>query len=184
MSDGNARGTLIPRPALPRPLHRDPRTGLANRLRLLDRLRHEIARSERSGLVAAVIMAGLDGLPGTSGRGARDEMLTDLELRWATCLRAGDVLADIGGDRLAVICADLPGKQQAMTVADRLRAAAAGTATAVRDRQWIPLSIGVAFASGDDVDDPAEALLRRADEARYQGSPGTLPPAARHAGAQ
>jgi diguanylate cyclase (GGDEF)-like protein len=164
--------------------HRDPLTGPANRLRFLERLRHEIARSERSGLVAAVIVAGLDELdepPGTGGHGARDEMLVDVGRRWATSLRAGDVLAYIGGDRFAVICANLPTKQQAMTVAERLQAAAAEAATAVHDRQSITLSIGVAFASGDDEEDPAEALLRRADDARYHGRRGTLRPRARHA---
>jgi diguanylate cyclase (GGDEF)-like protein len=211
LNAGHAGAPLIPRPASPRSrsfptaphlevhaqdvhvrhehdiaagAHRDPLTGLANRLRFLERLRHEIARSERSGLVAAVIVAGLGELdepPGTGGHGARDEMLMDVGRRWATSLRAGDVLACIGGDRFAVICADLPSKQQAMTVADRLRAAAAEAATAVHDRQSITLSIGVAFASRDDEEDPAEALLRRADEARYHGGRGTLRPRARHA---
>jgi diguanylate cyclase (GGDEF)-like protein len=160
----------------------DPLTGLANRITFIDRLRHEIARSVRTGMDLAVLFADIDGFKAvndTYGHEAGDQVLVRVSRRLAESLRPADTLARIGGDEFAVICPDLLGPEQAMTVADRLRVNAAEPLT-VRDQQLsVTLSIGVAFASDDDYDDPAAALLRRADNAMYdlkRRRPGGIPP--------
>jgi diguanylate cyclase (GGDEF)-like protein len=145
----------------------DPVTGLANRTAFLERLHREIARSSRSGMEIAVLVADVDALRAVSdtyGRGAADTVLAEFGRRLTASLRPGDTLARIGDDEFAVICPDLAGPQQAMTVADRLRATALEPLTVAGREQFMTLSVGVAFAPGD-AHDQAASLLRRAGRA-------------------
>jgi diguanylate cyclase (GGDEF)-like protein len=150
--------------------HRDPLTGLANRMSFMDRLRHEIARAARSERDLAVLFADVDGLKAVNdcyGHPAGDEVLVELGRRLGRALRPGDTLARLGGDEFAVICPDLDHRDHAMTVADRLRAAAAKPIGIGGGHICVTLSVGVAFASGAERVDPAATLLRLADEAMY-----------------
>jgi diguanylate cyclase (GGDEF)-like protein len=150
--------------------HCDPLTGLANRAALMDRLRHEIARSARSGQEVAVMFADVDGMKAVNdgyGHEAGDDVLVGLARRLGGSLRPGDTLARLGGDEFAVICPDLVDREHAMTVADRLRAAATEPVRVRGGRVCVTLSIGVAFTSGAERADPAVTLLRLADEAMY-----------------
>jgi diguanylate cyclase (GGDEF)-like protein len=146
---------------------RDPVTGLANRTTFLEQLHDAMARSARTGAEIAVLVVDIEALTtvsDTQGRHVARTVLVEIGQRLAASLRPGDTLARIGGAEFAAICPDLASPQQAMTVADRLRATAREPLT-VGDRQQImTLSVGVAFAPGDPVDQ-AESLLRRAGRA-------------------
>lgn len=149
---------------------RDPLTGLANRTTFSERLCHEVARSARTGLDVAVLFADIDGFKAvndTHGQDAGDGVLLHVSRRMTQSLRPADTLARMGGDEFAVICPDIAGAQQVMTVADRLRVAAAEPLN-FRDQQLsVTMSIGVALVMDNDQVDPA-GLLRRADTAMYK----------------
>ena len=73
----------------------------------------------------------------------------------------------MGGDEFAVICPDITGAEQVMTVAERLRVATAEPVN-FRDQQLsVTVSIGVALVMDNDQVDPA-GILRRADTAMYE----------------
>ena len=153
--------------------HRDPLTGLANRMIFMDRLHHELARSARSGTDVAVLVAGLDGfdeVDDVHGHDVGDGVLVEVGHRLAASLRPGDTLARVARREFAVICADLAAPGQAMAVAGRLRASAAEPVTVHGRRRSMSLSVGVAFPSDHDGDDPGASLLRRAAEARCDGA--------------
>lgn len=150
--------------------YRDPLTGLVNRTTFDDRLRHEIARSTRTGMDVAVLFADIDNFKAvndTYGHEAGDHVLLHVSHCMTDALRPADTLARMGGDEFAVICPDLTGPQHVMAVADRLRVATAEPLS-IHDHQLsVSLSIGVAFGMDNDQDDPAASLLRRADSAMY-----------------
>ena len=60
-------------------------------------------------------------------------------------LRAPDILIRISGNEFAVICPDLSDAEQAMNVADRMRAAAAAPLLVVGDDIALTLSVSVDF---------------------------------------
>lgn len=157
---------------------RDPLTGLANRAAFMNRLRHEIARSVRTGADVAVLFADVDGLKAvndTYGHEAGDDVLMGLGRRLAESLRPEDTLARMGGDEFAVVCADLLDLDQALTLAERLRAAAAEPIAIRGGHLSVTVSVGVAVGSSAEGDDVAARLLRRADEAMYDIKPRRSP---------
>lgn len=149
----------------------DSLTGLANRSTFMDRLHQEVNRSARTGTDVAVMFADIDHFKHVNdryGHEVGDHVLIHVGRRLTECLRPADTLARLGGDEFAVICPDINSPEHAMAIADRLRRGSAEPLVLRRRRLSITLSIGVAFAVDDDHEDPAAALLRRADEAMYE----------------
>jgi diguanylate cyclase (GGDEF)-like protein len=135
----------------------DPLTGLANR-RVWDReLPRAIDAAHRAGRVLTVAVIDLDlfkHLNDARGHAAGDQVLIASAANWSRHLRAGDLLARIGGEEFAVL---LPGADEstAMEIIERLRAACPRPMTC---------SAGVAVLY------PAETALdvvERADRALY-----------------
>jgi diguanylate cyclase (GGDEF)-like protein/PAS domain S-box-containing protein len=145
----------------------DPLTGLANRLLLQDRVRHALARSERSGEPVAVLFVDLDHfkrLNDSAGHEAGDRALVQVAEVIAGSIRPSDTAARFGGDEFAVL---LEGANdvQAMEVAARLVDALTELSVPGEQARVVGASVGVAStkAGGD-----AESLLRDADLAMYQ----------------
>lgn len=85
---------------------RDPLTGLYNRRKFEEFLRHEIIRSARHDRSFSVIMIDLDNfkyINDTFGHPIGDLVLKELTAMLQTDLRSGDVLARMGGDEFAII---------------------------------------------------------------------------------
>lgn len=85
---------------------RDPLTGLYNRRKFEEFLRHEIIRSGRHDRSFSVIMIDLDNfkyINDTFGHPIGDLVLKELTLLLQAELRSGDVLARMGGDEFAII---------------------------------------------------------------------------------
>jgi len=146
---------------------RDPLTGLANRRAFEEALAREVARAARDGAPLAVIALDVDHFKRVNdahGHAAGDAVLAEVAARAAQALRAGDLLARVGGEEFAAL---LPGAslEAAAEAAERVRArivalpiAAGGAFLAVT------LSAGLAaLAQGED----GAALLARADERLY-----------------
>ncbi len=141
----------------------DPLTGLANHRTVHERLRTEVARTQRSGDPLSVAVLDIDNfkqLNDIGGHDAGDRLL----VRVSECLqglaRAGDTLGRVGGDEFAWI---LPGtsRESALVAVERARrrlsSEAAGT---------YPMTISAGICDTTTTQDPAE-LVRLADGALY-----------------
>jgi diguanylate cyclase (GGDEF)-like protein len=143
----------------------DSLTGLPNRLLLMDRLDHALARAARVGTETAVLFVDLDAFKTVNdslGHAAGDELLREAAARLLSCVRSADTAARFGGDEFVVLLEDVD-EQRVARVANRILEAM-NEPFAVRNRQvFIGASIGIAVG-GDQADD----LLRNADLALYR----------------
>lgn len=144
----------------------DPLTGVGNRRRLEESLTREIGRAERVGGKLCMVMADLDHFKRVNdvhGHEAGDKVLVafgDL-LRLQT--RPTDIVTRFGGEEFMVLMPHTS-LEQALVVAERIRAALAGTLIEPLPTS-VTASCGVAeFAPGEQ----ADALLRRVDKALYE----------------
>jgi diguanylate cyclase (GGDEF)-like protein len=97
---------------LHRETRRDPLTGLANRVRLQERLEELLA----AGISVAVVFCDLDRfkqINDTYGHGVGDEVLRETGWRLAQDLADADVVARIGGDEFVVVAAGVERTQAA-----------------------------------------------------------------------
>jgi diguanylate cyclase (GGDEF)-like protein/hemerythrin-like metal-binding protein len=147
----------------------DALTGLANRARILDRLRDAIveARSSNSGL--AVFMADLDGLKrvnDTYGHQAGDIVLQVLAQRFQGCMREHDMAARLGGDEFCLVLPRIRKRSQAETIAARL-VELARQPIAINDQEiCMGVSIGIALFPGHG--SAGDTLIAAADAALYE----------------
>ncbi|HMQ28042.1 MAG TPA: GGDEF domain-containing protein, partial [Acidimicrobiales bacterium] len=96
------------------------------------------------------------------GHQAGDRVLRDLALCMARELRGGDDLYRVGGDEFAAVLVGITDPQQALEVAERVRAVARGAGTTV--------SVGIASGLAGELD--GDELFRRADAALYRAKGG------------
>jgi diguanylate cyclase (GGDEF)-like protein len=147
---------------------RDPLTGLANRRAFEEALRREVARARRAGAALAVAALDVDHFKRVNdahGHPAGDAVLAAVAARAAAALRAGDLLARVGGEEFAAL---LPGAglPAAVEVAERIRAAlAAAPVEASGQALRVTVSLGCAALAPEDADEAA--LLARADARLY-----------------
>jgi diguanylate cyclase (GGDEF)-like protein/PAS domain S-box-containing protein len=155
-----------------RALH-DSLTGLANRAKLLDRLRLAQARALRAGSRVGLLFCDLDGFKSvndTYGHGAGDDVLRAVAERLTSVVRPSDTVARLGGDEFVVLIDPAPEEDTLDHLARRLEEAVrqpvdVGPVTVVPG-----VSIGRFLAPPRDAAGlPAavEDILRGADEAMY-----------------
>ncbi len=151
----------------------DPLTGLPNRTLLMDRLQMALSRAQRSGSGVAVLFCDLDHFKVVNdslGHGAGDRLLVDTAARLVDSLRPGDTVARFGGDEFVVLCEELGNEEDAVLIAERVRA--------LLDRRYqiddaeifMTVSTGIAFTR--DATTLPEVLIRDADAAMYQAKGG------------
>lgn len=147
----------------------DPLTGLPNRILLGDRLQRAISLARRERHLLSLMFVDLDrfkGINDTLGHDIGDAVLRQAAQRMVDCMRETDSVARMGGDEFVVLLEGLERHEDALAVAEKLRACldlpfhVAGQALAVS------ASIGVAMYPLHGKDDAA--LLVSADHAMYQ----------------
>jgi diguanylate cyclase (GGDEF)-like protein len=135
----------------------------------MDRLRHALARGERSGTASALLLLDLDrfGLVNDSfGHAAGDQLLAAVARRLLGSVRPGDTVARFGGDEFVVLLEAVASVDEAIRVADRI-AEGLGEPFALGDRDgFVTASIGIALAQPGR--DGAGEVLRNADIAMYR----------------
>lgn len=147
---------------------RDSLTGLWNRRYLDQRLREEIARSQRSGEPLSACIVDLDGFKQVNdrhGHGAGDSVLVSVANALTACVRACDVVSRLGGDEFVVLLSS-SAEAAALEVAHRIV-----TALNKKDRfGLVSASVGIATIEADTAAarDPGRVLLRHADRALLQ----------------
>jgi two-component system cell cycle response regulator len=153
---------------------RDPLTGAYNRRHALPWLERQIARLPLTRKSLAVMVADLDFFKQVNdrhGHAAGDAVLVAVTERLRTHLRAGDLLARIGGEEFLIALPDTT-RAEAQEVAERLCDAIRATPVAVpgaRAPIAVTLSLGVTVAEPRPGLPPPtmQVLLEEADRALY-----------------
>jgi two-component system cell cycle response regulator len=142
---------------------RDGLTGLANRRLFEESLQREVARSHRRKTPLALVVLDVDhfkDVNDTVGHQAGDAVLREVARAMVGNTKASDLPARYGGDEFVVLLPDCTG-DDALAVAERLRAAVARDVTAVP----VTVSAGVGGMPGNAGD--GERLVAAADAALY-----------------
>jgi diguanylate cyclase (GGDEF)-like protein/PAS domain S-box-containing protein len=157
--------------------HHDSLTGLPNRLLFNDRLAQAMSLARRDSRQFALLYLDLDRFKPVNdvlGHAAGDELLKDVATRIRQQVRESDTVARIGGDEFTVILQDVAGREDAETVAGKIRAALAAPFAPGGEKRVVEIgaSIGIALFPADGGD--ADALIKAADAAMYRAKPPRL----------
>lgn len=142
-------------------------TGLPNARSLFVHLSHELARCERNGTPAAVIVCDLDGFKQINDRYGHlegDKVLRFLGQRLRTACRGYDYVARMGGDEFVLVIPGLD-REMAEQKAQWLDDLASEIGREVCHDDVLGVSVGVAFCPHDG-NDP-ERLIAEADRRMY-----------------
>jgi diguanylate cyclase (GGDEF)-like protein/PAS domain S-box-containing protein len=151
----------------------DELTELLNRKEVFSRIETLGTQSRRNGHQLAVLFCDLDHFKDINdihGHAAGDEVLRVTAERLRSVLRTSDDLAArIGGDELLVVLHGVKGIDNAIGIAEKLRAATMQPVATPAGPVTVTVSIGVTLA---DPDETPEALVARADSAMYLAKRG------------
>jgi diguanylate cyclase (GGDEF)-like protein len=145
----------------------DGLTGVYNHRRFQEALAQETLRSGRNGRPFSVLFLDVDHFKrfnDAMGHPAGDELLRQLAALLARELRSSDLVARYGGEEFGVILADT-GKDRALQVAERLRAAVELELNDTARAPYVTVSVGAA-TYGFDGETPRQ-LVGAADRALY-----------------
>jgi len=150
--------------------NRDPLTGLLNRSGLQQYLDRATVHARLSGIKLMVLAADLDGFKSvndTLGHAAGDHLLQEVARRLASCARAQDAVARVGGDEFILVLEAPTGPTDiaALAIARRMLA----VVQVPVQLGSTPARVGCSFGGaswpddGDDVND----VIKKADSALY-----------------
>jgi two-component system cell cycle response regulator len=144
----------------------DPLTGLSNRRFILTQLGGHVSGARRHGRPLSVAIIDIDHFKAVNdryGHAAGDHVLAAVSGALRHRLRAEDQLGRLGGEEFLALLPDT-GAHAAAVTAEKLRSEVASTVVAYEGHDLgVTVSIGWAAWEGE----PAEQLLRRADDALY-----------------
>ncbi|SFD44507.1 sensor domain-containing diguanylate cyclase [Paracidovorax konjaci] len=146
---------------------RDPLTGLYNRRRFDETLRHFMAQCNATGQRFALMIVDADHFKrvnDTHGHQTGDAVLRHLAGVITGCVRTSDFVARFGGEEFVVLLPEPRDREEGRLVAEKIR-------LAVGKVQFpgvglLTVSIGLAFCHGGG--EPLATILERADKALYR----------------
>jgi len=153
--------------------HFDAVTGAPNRLLFKDRLELEIVRSQREGLVFALLFVDLDHFKNVNdsyGHTTGDAVLREAGERIGKCIRASDSLARLGGDEFTVLLTNVAHPQDAWLISEMIVTTLSREFVVGEHRCFLSASVGIASYPADG--ESAEELLKSADTAMYRAKAG------------
>jgi diguanylate cyclase (GGDEF)-like protein/PAS domain S-box-containing protein len=147
---------------------RDPATGLANRIALMDRLRQALVALERQPGRLALLFLDIDGFKevnDTWGHRAGDFVLAELATRLLSVSRRFDTVARYGGDEFVLLVTALRANENLRAIGGRVMRAVSTPIGGVGEGIRLTASVG-AVVCEDAGADPA-AVLEAGDTAMY-----------------
>src|SRR5690606_8219497 len=145
----------------------DPLTDLPNRALFLERLEQALQRGHATGVHDyAVCFLDLDGFKivnDSLGHTAGDELLRAIAARIRKCIEPWDLVSRHGGDEFTLLLDQVPSRETALAVANRIHDALAAPFVVNGTEIFTKASIGIAL--GDEDYRSPENLLRDADTA-------------------
>src|SRR5450830_284990 len=152
----------------------DPLTQLPNRRLLVERIKHALAGSTRSGWIGALLFLDLDHfktLNDTLGHDFGDLLLQNVATRLMECVREGDTVARMGGDEFVVLLEGLSEQAieaaaQTKVIGDKILATLNQPYQLASHEHHSTPSIGATLFKGHLLG--IEELLQQADIAMYQ----------------
>lgn len=148
--------------------HYDSVTGLPNRALFLDRLEHEIKKSQRTNKPLALMFIDLDHfkeINDTLGHDIGDLLLKEAAGRLRRCVRESDTVARMGGDEFTVIVEKLDEPGIVDRIAQNILRQVAEPFRINEEIAYVTASIGITMYPQDSA--RLEELLKNADQAMY-----------------
>ena len=149
--------------------HHDLLTGLANRVLFHDEIERALTLAAGTGGTVALLCLDLDRFKAVNdllGHQAGDTLLQHVAARLGAAIRAGDVLARVGGDEFVVLQTQVGQPDAAHALAQRLVEVLSAPFDIDGQQACIGASVGVALFPRDGA--AAEDLMRNADLALYR----------------
>jgi len=150
----------------------DPLTGIANRRSFDERFAQANLRRARADAPLVMLLLDIDSFKivnDSYGHRAGDRVLQSVAACFTAALRAGDLVARIGGEEFAVLLSG-PTLEEAVNIANQLRTAVEGLRFHFRGT---PVRVTVSCGITElDPDDAPEAAFDRADSALYRAKNG------------
>lgn len=163
------RELIIHKEHLVRLAHYDNLTTLPNRVFFNEILNKAINHAQRHKKVLAVLFIDLDRFKNINdalGHTFGDLVLKEMGARFATLLRAGDILARLGGDEFIILLNDIGHPKFAGPVAEKILNACAQPVKVESHEFFLTASIGVSIFPDDGTS--LEDLQKNADMAMYK----------------
>ena len=148
---------------------RDPLTGVANHGHFQETLYREVTRHERSGERLVLLMVDLDDFKAVNdryGHPAGDTVLKAVVARLLASVREMDTVARYGGEEFSIILPQTDATS-GHRVAERLRAAVAGSPLPAGLPEPLPLTVSIGLAVYPDDAASKGGLVECADKALY-----------------
>ncbi|MHC8319822.1 sensor domain-containing diguanylate cyclase [Pseudomonas sp. GB2N2] len=145
----------------------DALTGVYNRRRFDEKLTEYSLLFQRTGRTFALLFIDADHfkrINDTHGHAVGDDVLRQLATLIQDNTRATDFVARYGGEEFAVLLPEVEAPDSPDVVAEKIRAAIAGSTFAVVGRVTVSIGVGLAEKS----DSNTTALIKRADQQLYQ----------------
>jgi diguanylate cyclase (GGDEF)-like protein len=149
----------------------DSLTGLPNRRMMEQHLSRLLKRAPIDDTHVALLFLDLDRFKlvnETLGHNHGDELLVKVAQRLRAHVRPSDLVTRIGGDEFMIVLGQVVSVSQALDLANRLRFSLRAPFVVNDMEFFVSVSIGLAFASGEDPDASVEVLVRDADTAMNQ----------------
>ncbi len=147
----------------------DTLTNLPNRALFLDRLEQATQRPQGRNDEHAVLFIDLDRfkvINETLGHAAGDQLIRDISSRISNCVRGGDTLARLGGDKFAILMQDIDSVDSVSPCAQRILDVFDPPFLINDEELFVTASVGISLYPVDSKD--ASHLLSHAESAMQQ----------------
>lgn len=155
---------------LTRRAHLDYLTGVSSRGHFMEQVELELSRAQRYAKDLSILMMDLDffkQVNDSHGHKAGDTVLKKLAEVCRHALRDVDIIGRVGGEEFAILLPETE-KQEAVEVAERLRAAIGSARVPMEQGLPLRFTVSIGVASMATRDDNVDVLLSLADKALYE----------------
>lgn len=149
--------------------YQDFLTGLPNRRRFEDQLKHWVDRSKTASNTLAVIFLDLDHFKEVNdrmGHAAGDQLLVEIARRFQKAIRSTDFIARLGGDEFMMILPQVNDLKTLLPIISAVFEACDHPVTIATQNIQIGVSVGISFFPRDGCE--SNTLMQKADQALYR----------------